>query len=278
MCGIAGIWRAAPGAELLQVARDMASAIAHRGPDGAGAWVDDAGGPALAHRRLSIIDLSAAGAQPMAARSGRCVVVFNGEIYNHLALRRELERDGVGFVGHSDTEVLVEACNAWGLAATLARVEGMFALALWDRATRRLALARDRFGEKPLYYGWHRGAFVFASELKALHAWPEFRPRLDRGALALYLRHNYVPDPHCIYQGLRKLVPGSWIEVTLDEHAALPTPRVYWSLAQTLAPARAAPFAGDATAATDAVEARLRDAVSLRTMADVPLGAFLSGG
>ncbi len=278
MCGIAGIWGQLPGSEARAVAADMATAIAHRGPDAAGVWGAEDGGPALAHRRLSIVDLSAAGAQPMHSACGRFVLVFNGEIYNHRSLRRELERDGARFVGRSDTEVLVEACSAWGLDTTLERTEGMFALALWNRVTRRLALARDRLGEKPLYYGWHDGAFLFASELKALHAWPGFRPTLDRGALALYLRHNYVPEPHCIYRGMRKLVPGTWLEIGESDAGHLPPPRTYWSLAQSIATARAAPFRGDDGTAIDAVEDALRASVRQRMMADVPLGAFLSGG
>ena len=279
MCGIVGVC-GPPGRVMPDALRfpAMVDALVSRGPDARGEWHDDAAGIALGHRRLSILDLSAAGAQPMASRCGRYVLAFNGEIYNFRALRADLERSGVAFAGHSDTEVLVEACSRDGLAATLARLNGMFALALWDRQTRRLALARDRIGEKPLYYGWHDGLFLFTSELKALHAWPGFRPRVDTCALALYLRHNYVPEPHCIYAGWRKLVPGTWVEIDAAAAQVLPEPRPYWTLADTLRDAHAAPFSGSEAAAIEAVEAALRDAVGLRMVADVPLGAFLSGG
>ena len=279
MCGIVGIL-GQPGqleADGLRFAA-MVDAMALRGPDARGEWHDTDAGVLLGHRRLSILDLSVAGAQPMVSQCGRYVLTFNGEIYDFARLRGDLEALGVRFVGHSDTEVLVEACSRFGLAATLARANGMFALALWDRRERRLALARDRLGEKPLYYGWHAGLFVFASELKALHAWPGFRPTVDRAVLALYLRHNYVPEPHCIYSGLRKLVPGSWLDVAAHDVGTLPRPRTYWSLATTIATARAAPFSGSDGAAVDAVEQALSASIDLRRVADVPLGAFLSGG
>jgi asparagine synthase (glutamine-hydrolysing) len=256
----------------------MADALTHRGPDAGDVWTDAVAGIALGHRRLSIIDLSAAGAQPMHSHCGRYVIAFNGEIYNFAALRAELERAGTRFAGHSDTEVLIEGFAAWGFKPTLERANGMFALALWDRRERLLHLARDRLGEKPLYYGWHNGVFFFTSELKSLHRWPGFRPEIDRDALTLYLRHNYIPEPFCVYRGLRKLVPGTWVTVSTGQRGMLPQPQTYWSLAEAIARGRAAPFTGPPAAAVDALEASLSRAIGLRMVADVPLGAFLSGG
>ena len=277
MCGIAGyVERGA--ADLEGPCRRMAAALTRRGPDDAGLWFDAASGVALGHRRLAIIDLSPAGHQPMHSRSERFVIVFNGEIYNYLSVRRELEaaEPGRAWRGHSDTETLLAAIEAWGCAAALRRCVGMFALALWDRQERRLILARDRCGEKPLYYGRQGQAFLFGSELKALRAHPAFRASLDRGALALYLRHNYVPDPHCIYEGIRKLPSGCYLEVDAAGHFGEPVP--YWSAAEVVAAAQAEPFGGDAAAAVAELERVLGEAISGQMISDVPLGAFLSGG
>jgi len=280
MCGIAGFLApgvgAAPRMEAL-VTR-MADAVRHRGPDAGGTWVDAAAGIALGHRRLSILDLSDAGAQPMRSKCGRYVVTYNGEIYNAPSLRRELAAAGAHFIGHADTEVLVEALSAWGFERALARLNGMFAFAAWDRAERRLRLARDRFGEKPLYYGWVEGAFLFASELKGLRAWPGFAPPLDRAAICLLLRHGYVPEPWCVFEGLRKLAPGTWIEVSAADAGCLPTARHYYALTATIAQARSAPAPVTPEAAVDMLAATLSEAVGARMAADVPLGAFLSGG
>ena len=233
MCGIAGLVDASGKVGALgKAASMMASALAHRGPDASGVWVDEAIGIALAHRRLSVLELSAAGDQPMTSACGRYVIVFNGEIYNHLELRRELEaaapafglahqgtaneisrEKSVTWRGHSDTETLLAAVAAWGLEAALKRFVGMFAFALWDRREGTLALARDRIGEKPLYYGVQGRAFLFGSELKALRAHPEFRGEIDRHALALFLRHSYVPAPYSIYKGIRKLLPGTYLRI-----------------------------------------------------------------
>ena len=205
MCGIVGIFSQSGDLFPIDV---MTSALSHRGPDAGAVWLDTDGGVALGHRRLSIVDLSEAGAQPMHSPSGRFVLVFNGEIYNHLKLRQLL-----GYTlwrGHSDTETLLAAIEAWGLEKALSHSVGMFAFALWDTRKRRLFLARDRMGEKPLYYGWQRGAFLFALELKALRCHPAFSADVDRGALALYMRHNAVPAPHSIYTGIRKLPPGTF--------------------------------------------------------------------
>ena len=279
MCGITGFLTASATRDgFIPQIRAMTAALLHRGPDAGDVWVDAEAGIALGHRRLSILDLSPAGAQPMHSKCGRYVIVFNGEIYNFATLRADLESKGTRFVGHSDTEVILEGFVTWGLEATLQRCNGMFAIALWDRQTRELHLARDRMGEKPLYYGWHGGAFLFASELKALHAWPDFRPEIDRDVLTLFLRHNYVPDPFCIYRGLRKLTPGSFITLRSELPGKLPEPRAYWSLLDAVARGRQSPLRESKEAGVDMLDAALRESVRLRMVADVPLGAFLSGG
>ena len=226
MCGIAGFIAEGFTAEAMaRVARRMAGALRHRGPDGGGVWVDAAAGVALAQRRLAILDLSPTGAQPMRSVRGRYTVVFNGEIYNHRHLRRELVSLGKRFRGTSDTETMLAAFSEWGVRASLERFNGMFAFAVWDGLERRLYLARDRAGEKPLYYARRGGTFLFASELKALLEHPRFSPEIDRDALALYLRHSYVPAPYSVYCGVRKLPPGTWLAVDGGETA----PLEYWS-------------------------------------------------
>lgn len=276
MCGIAGFWATRPlGKDLAErVADAMALRLAHRGPDGSGVWVDHEGGVALAHRRLAIVDLSAAGRQPMRSASGRYELVFNGEIYNHVQMRAELP--GRAWRGHSDTETLLAGFEHWGIEDTLQRAVGMFAIALWDREQRRLTLARDRLGEKPLYYGLSDGQLLFASELKALRAFPGFSPRVDPGAVMLLMRHNCVPAPYSIYQGFAKLPPASLLHI--DDAGRLTEPQTYWSLQDVVARGRAHPFAGSDADAVDALERRLDDAIALQRVADVPLGAFLSGG
>src|SRR5438270_3586473 len=232
MCGIAGVL--GPGADAETVTR-MVSAIAHRGPDDEGVWVDAEARIAFGHRRLSIVDLSPAGHQPMVSPAGRYVITFNGEIYNHGDLRRELEGQGhrVEWRGHSDTETLLAGFDAWGVKATLQRAFGMFALALWDREERALTLARDRLGEKPLYYGRQHGRagpFLFASELKALRQHPRFDPEVDREALSLFVRYLDVPAPLSIYRGISKLEPGTLL--TLGPSGADPVIEQYWSGAE----------------------------------------------
>lgn len=280
MCGILGIF--APGgfdAAAEDVVASMSRTLAHRGPDDAGIWIDVAAGVGLGHRRLSIIDLSPAGHQPMISADGRYVMILNGEIYNHRELRQELESCGERFRGRSDTEVLLAAIAAWGVERALARANGMFAFAVWDRVARTLNLARDRAGEKPLYYGWCRGTFLFGSELKALREFPGWDAPIDRDALALFLRHNYVPAPYSIYQGIRKLLPGAVLELSPRARPGHPPAvRRYWTIQGVAANAREAPFQGGPCEAADALEALLRDAVRLRMHADVPVGAFLSGG
>ena len=257
----------------------MASAVAHRGPDDAGCWSDIAHGIGLGHRRLAVVDLSAQGHQPMVAGGGRYVLVFNGEIYNHLALRDELGAHP--WRGHSDTETLLVCFERHGVAASLPRLVGMFALAVWDRIDETLTLARDRVGEKPLYFGWQgEGAgavFLFASELKALRAHPAFAAEIDRDALCLLLRHDCIAAPHSIYRGIRKLEPGRWLTVSLGRRQ--PQVQAYWCGAEVARHgATVGRFNGSAEQAVDGLEALLRSAVRQQMVADVPLGAFLSGG
>ena len=280
MCGIAGLFVSAGGSSeaLAATASAMGAALNRRGPDGAGVWADPECPLALAHRRLSIIDLSSAGAQPMTSADGRFVLSYNGEVYNFRALRADLERAGHRFRGASDTEVMLECFAALGVERTLEGVDGMFALALWDRRTQRLVLARDRMGEKPLYYGWWEGQFLFASELNAFAAVDGFAPAIDRDALALYLRHNYVPEPYCIYTGLRKLEPGSWLELDTRSDRQNPEPRRYWSLRGQIETAQDATVRYSDAEAVERLDELLSRAVTSRMVSDVPLGALLSGG
>ncbi len=262
------------------VVSEMALAIKHRGPDDAGAWADEEAGIALGHRRLSIIDLSAAGHQPMHSHCGRYVLVLNGEIYNHKALRTELQNMGSAPVwgGHSDTETLLAGFAAWGVVDTLKRTVGMFAFALWDRVEHCLLLGRDRFGEKPLYYGWGANAFLFGSELKALRAYPGFDNPISRGALALYLQHCTVPAPHSIYEDIFKLEPGCLLTLRLsDLKAEALSIEPYWRLTDAVREGMANPVENE-TEAVSLLDGALREAIALQAVADVPLGAFLSGG
>ncbi|MGH9433886.1 MAG: asparagine synthase (glutamine-hydrolyzing), partial [Terriglobia bacterium] len=282
MCGITGFVTAGGMGteELTARVRRMACCLAHRGPDDSGEWVDAAAGVALGHRRLSIVDLSLEGHQPMHSACGRYVMVFNGEVYNFADLRQELEPKGHTFRGHSDTEVMLAAIREWGLEAALQHFIGMFALALWDREERVLSLARDRLGIKPLYYGWAHGTFLFASELKAIRAYPDFEPQVDRGSLALFLRFGCIPQPHSIYQGIGKLPPGSVLSLKQRGSREWNRQEVqnYWSMGEVAQRAAEAPFKGTAQEAADELERLLRDAIRRRLIADVPLGAFLSGG
>ena len=283
MCGIAGFLDTTlrnSSEHLHATARRMGEAIRHRGPDDAGSWVDAAAGIALAHRRLSILDLSPAGHQPMLSGNGRYVIVFNGEIYNFQELRKELEKSNdaaLRFRGHSDTEVMLACFEKWDVEPTLSRLNGMFAFALWDRRERILYLGRDRLGEKPLYYGWMGGVFLFGSELKALRAHPSFEGEINRDALALSLRHSCIPAPHSIYQGVQKLLPGTFLAVN-SAVLANPAPVPYWSLRQIAENGVGDPFRGSEREAVEQLEILLRDAVRMRMLSDVPLGAFLSGG
>jgi len=284
MCGIAGFWErggAVNVAHQLKIARRMGEAIRYRGPDDAGAWADPDAGLALSHRRLSILDLSPAGHQPMHSPCGRYVLVYNGEIYNHMELRRDLEAEGGQFPwrGHSDTETLLAALGHWGLQQALERLNGMFAFALWDNQSRSLSLARDRMGEKPLYYGRSGGALLFGSELKALAVHPQWRGEVDRDALALFMRHSYVPAPWSIYRGIAKLPPGHYV-VVRNGGEGVGEPQCYWDLGLQAQRgiAGAGEGEGESGALLDELDNLLRDAVALRMRADVPLGVFLSGG
>jgi asparagine synthase (glutamine-hydrolysing) len=280
MCGFTGILdfrrQTSSDALAVQVTR-MRDTLVHRGPDDAGTWVDASAGIALGHRRLSIIDLSPLGHQPMDSASGRYVVAYNGEIYNFRELRKELEAGGAIFRGHSDTEVLLAGVERWGVALALTRFNGMFALALWDRQERTLILARDRFGEKPLYYGRVGHFLVFGSELKALRAHPGFDKTVDRTSLAQLLQFSCVPNPRTIYEDIYKLRPGTSLHIrTPADVERAPTP--YWSAADVATRGSAERFQGSESDAAEALDALLRRAIDMRMVADVPLGAFLSGG
>lgn len=279
MCGLTGFWQKDMAVDAMaNIATAMAERIAHRGPDDSGVWTDANAGIALAHRRLAIVDLSAAGQQPMPSASGRYVLAYNGEVYNHLGLRRELEGANAApaWRGHSDTETLLACIEAWGVEATLKRSVGMFAFAVWDRQERTLVLARDRAGEKPLYYGWQGDVFLFGSELKSLRAHPAFIGAVNRGALALLLRHNYIPAPYSIHQGIAKLPPGTWLKLTHGQRDV--QPRAYWSLAEVAERGMADPFTGSDAEAVNELGLLLGNAVAGQQVADVPLGALLSGG
>jgi len=273
MCGIAGFWRNGGEGHPLEILKRMGAAIAHRGPDDSGFFYDPSG-VGLVHRRLSIIDLSVEGHQPMTSASGRYVIIFNGEVYNFREIRAEL--GDTRWRGHSDTEVMLAAIDRWGLDAAVKRFVGMFAFALWDRAEKRLFLVRDRLGIKPVYYGRAGGGFVFGSELKAIREFPDFRGTINRDALALYMRHGYVPAPHCIYEELNKLPPGSILSIrAVDEQ---PEVRAFWSAQEVAERGMQSPAHGSDAEIIEELHETLRSAVGLRMISDVPLGAFLSGG
>ena len=278
MCGIAGFLELErrPGTQELEaIAGAMAAKLAHRGPDARGIFVDADAGIGFGHTRLSIIDLSPAGAQPMTSSCGRYVITYNGEIYSSDELKPELEALGHRFRGHSDTEVIIEAIAEWSLRATVERLIGMFAFAVWDRKERRLSLVRDRLGIKPLYWGRQNGRIVFASELKAFEVLPNWRPELNHDALVSYLRFAYVPSPHSIYRGINKLAPGHGVTIEADSKAET---WAYWRLGDVAERGKRAPLDVSDEEAANAFEALLGDAVQRRLVSDVPLGAFLSGG
>lgn len=281
MCGICGLWsydKQHPVAESLL--RRMNDEMAHRGPDDSGYWCDPAAGIGFGHRRLSIIDLSAAGHQPMFSADDRFVITFNGEIYNFPALRRDLAARGFAFRGTSDTEVMLAAFSAWGVAATLKRLVGMYAFAVWDRTEQVLYLARDRMGEKPLYYGWAGRNFLFGSSLRALQQHPAWQEEPDRGALALLLRHNFIPAPWTIFRSMRKLPPGTMLCLPAAQikPGDYPAPVPYWSARQAAETGSAAPFTGSDAEAVAELDGLLREVITGQMISDVPLGAFLSGG
>lgn len=279
MCGFTGfldLTAATAADDLHRQVRAMADTLVHRGPDDAGTWVDATAGLALGHRRLSILDLSPLGHQPMVSACGRYVIAFNGEIYNFRALRADLEAVGETFAGQSDTEVLLRLIALRGVRTAVEAANGMFAFAVWDRAERILTLCRDRLGQKPLYYGRCGNTVLFGSELKALRAHPAFAAPIDQGALTLFLRHGYVPAPLTIHVGVSKLPPGTLLTIPADD--TLGTPEPYWSASAAAEAGLAAPFTGSPEDAVEALEALLGDAVEQCMVSDVPLGAFLSGG
>ena len=306
MCGLTGFWQSTNFSKSTAstIALQMADRIVHRGPDDSGVWVDEDSGLALAHRRLAIVDLSPAGHQPMVSGSERFVMVFNGEIYNHLQMREELEKippnpplskggsisesgspllkgGVVRWRGHSDTETLLAGFEAWGIEATLKKTVGMFAIALWDKQEKVLTLARDRMGEKPLYYGFQNNTFMFGSELKALKAHPDFIGDIDRDVICLYLRHCYIPAPYSIYKGLCKLLPGTYVQIPLTQDfnpLTTLTPIPYWRLEEVVKKGLDQPFVGSEIEAIAVLDTQLKQSIGLQMMADVPLGAFLSGG
>ena len=275
MCGIAGyLGKTSYPYNCLD---EMAKAINHRGPDDRGTWFDEDEGIGLAHARLSILDLSSAGHQPMHSVSKNFVLVFNGEIYNHKALRSELELIAQrNWLGHSDTETLLVAIDHWGLEKTLKKAKGMFAIALWDKRNKNLSLACDRIGEKPLYYGWVNGQFVFASELKSIKKFPEFKNSIDRNSLALFLRFNSIPAPHSIYQDIYKLEPGQIIQLNAESKKIKKFN--FWSTEEVYNKGNLSQISGTPEEIVDQLEVVLSKAVSSQMQSDVPLGAFLSGG
>ena len=275
MCGIAGFLGSVDKPE--ELLTNMANAIQHRGPDDKGIWLDQAKEIGLAHTRLSILDLSSAGHQPMHSLSDRYLIVFNGEIYNHAIIRAELDSiNARNWLGYSDTETLLAAIEQWGLELTLRKAKGMFALSLWDRQTQTLSLARDRMGEKPLYYGWVEDCFVFASELKAIKKFPGFNDKVDRNSLALFLRFNSIPAPYSIYKNIFKLAPGCIASLKLGSKEINQTQ--FWSTETIYNQGASSQFLGTENDAVHALDGVLMSAVNLQMQADVPLGAFLSGG
>ncbi len=278
MCGLAGFVTTALSNDSIRTLRGMSGALVHRGPDDAGEWIDAACGVALGFRRLAILDLSSAGHQPMTSASGRFVAILNGEIYNFEELRRALRESGAApaFRGHSDTEVMLAAFDTWGIEAAVKRFNGMFAIVVWDRERRRLQLIRDRMGVKPLYYGMTATTFLFASELKALRQHPDFEGRIDKDALHLYFRVLYVPAPYSIYEGIRKVMPGTIL--TFEPSTRQIETTVYWSLREVVLQSTSHRFDGSEDEASRELERLLRDSIRLRMVADVPTGVLLSSG
>lgn len=280
MCGIVGFWQLSPDQSqdsMQSIIEKMTDTLIHRGPNSQGLWIDEQVGLALGHRRLAIVDLSPEGHQPMISEDRRYVIVFNGEIYNFLTLQTQLKKLGYHFRGHSDTEVMLAAFSQWGIEA-LSHFVGMFAFALWDRQERVLYLGRDRLGEKPLYYGWQNNTFFFASELKAFSPHPQWRGEIDRDVLALFLRYNYIPAPYSIYQGIYKLPPGTFLTIPYSSPKQPLKPVSYWSAKQVVEMGVNSPFKLTETEAIEQLENLLKNAIKQQMIADVPLGAFLSGG
>ena len=281
MCGIAGYVafnRDHSAQTLTSIATRQGNAIVHRGPDSGDVYVDESLGVALAHRRLAIIDLSAAGYQPMVSADGSTVIIYNGEIYNADETRAELQQRGVTFRGHSDTEVLLEACVMFGVEQAIKRFIGMFAFAVFDGGQQRLTLVRDRLGIKPLYYAFAGPRLIFGSELKALRAHPDCPTDLDYDGIAAYFRYQYIPTPHSVYRQVKKLPQGTLLEIDLNSPPEHPEPKPYWSFHDKAIGGFQAQMDGNDRDVIDEFDALLRDAVTRRMIADVPLGVFLSGG
>ena len=277
MCGITGFWdfKGHSSQEtLLATVESMAAAIQERGPDSFGVWADKTQ-LAFGHRRLAIVDLSEAGHQPMFSRSGRWVIIYNGEVYNTEELRKELLALGCQFRGHSDTEVIIEACEQWGVEKTCSRLIGMFAFACWDTEEKRLFLARDRLGIKPLYWGFQQDVFFFGSQLKSFSKHPSWNPVLDKNALSAYFRFNYVPAPLSIFKGIQKLNPGTLLSIDKTKNI---TQTVFWDLQKVIEKGKKNILEQNDADLIDITNDLLSDAVKRRMVADVPIGAFLSGG
>lgn len=281
MCGIAGFFVAGGEAKdkLESITKAMTDTLVHRGPDDSGVWVDAAAGIALGHRRLSIIELSPAGHQPMKSVSGRYVIAYNGEVYNFKEIRKKLEKQGANFRGGSDTEVLLMAIEVWGVESAVKECVGMFAFALWDRRDRSLSLVRDRLGEKPVYFGWQGKSFIFSSELKAMREHPSWIGEINRDALALFMRHNYIPAPYSIYKEIYKLQPGTILTLSANlAPGSIPEAIPYWSARAVAEFGVSHPVDCSESEVVDQLDGLLRRSVSEKMLADVPLGAFLSGG
>ena len=281
MCGIFGFLSADNSyIKCESILKNMGSKIYFRGPDARGSWCDESSGMRLGHVRLSILELTEAGAQPMHSACDRFILSFNGEIYNHLKLRAQLEHEGhfTQWRGHSDTETLLACFSVWGIEKTLQATVGMFAIALWDKQKKQLTLARDRLGEKPLYWGWCGSTLLFGSELKALKAHPDFVSEIDRDALALLLQYNYIPAPYSIYKNIEKLPAGSYVQIQANDTRPTVEIKKYWDLKAVMQKGLDQPFQGDALEAANLLEQKLVQSISEQMLADVPLGAFLSGG
>jgi asparagine synthase (glutamine-hydrolysing) len=279
LCGITGFLSFKFDSNYSYVSENMASALVSRGPDDSGSWACEVEGVALAHRRLSVLDLSTAGHQPMTSPSKRYVLSFNGEIYNHLELRNEVSKlkSNLHWVGQSDSETLSVCFDVFGVQRTIEKCVGMFAIAVWDKVSRSLSLVRDRLGEKPLYYGWQGNSFLFGSELKALKLHPDFQNTINRGAISLLLRHNCIPAPYSIYEGICKLEPGSILTVTNDQTQEFHIEK-YWTIEEAAKAGQSRKFDSDDVSIVNRLETVLTDAVEQQMLSDVPLGAFLSGG
>lgn len=282
MCGIAGFITniPIPAERLYSISNAIRKVQNHRGPDDNGIWISDENDVTLIHNRLSIIDLSSTGHQPMCSRSGRYVIVFNGEIYNFTELKTALEKQGAKWRGHSDTEIILAGFENWGIEETIRKMVGMFAIALWDKAEKKLTLIRDRAGEKPLYYGRKDNTIMFASELKAFVAHPEFRLELNQDVVATYLRYGYIPSPHSIYRNIYKLLPGSYLQIDHKSgNKIFRQPVKYWSLGDFVSHQTHKKFlSADEATVVNELDTKLQESISLQKVADVPLGAFLSGG